>query len=231
MFGHRHHSGSGPGERGRHGGARGGFFGGAFGGLRGGGLRGGGPGMRMAKMLVSGDLQLIILLLLSQKPRHGYEIIKAIEEHASGVYAPSPGMVYPALTYLEEMAYAAAASDGTKRLYTITAEGSAHLGRNEPAATEVWNQLAIIGRKLSQFQRQFAQDEDVADHFGSGSGSASGGAPGSGGSSDWKQMKSEFRELRDEMKAAIFEKINASVEEKRRVLDILRRAVDEIRKP
>jgi DNA-binding PadR family transcriptional regulator len=222
MFGHRHHSYSGPGERGRPGGAGGGFFGAAFG-----GLRGGGPGMRMAKMLVSGDLQLIILLLLSQKPRHGYEIIKAIEEHASGVYAPSPGMVYPALTYLEEMAYAAAASDGTKRLYTITDEGSAHLGQNQAAATEVWNQLAIVGRKLAQFQRQFAQDEDVADHFGSGSG----GAPGAGGRSDWKQMKSEFRELRDEMKAAIFEKINASVEEKRRVLDILRRAIDEIRKP
>jgi len=51
--------------------------------------------MRTARVLGSGDLQLLILLLLSEKPRHGYEIIKAIEEHSSGVYTPSPGMVYP----------------------------------------------------------------------------------------------------------------------------------------
>jgi len=217
MFGQGRHHFSGPSEGGRHGGGRGGFFGGAFG-----GLRGGGPGMRMAKMLVSGDLQLIILLLLSEKPRHGYEIIKAIEERASGVYTPSPGMVYPALTYLEEMGYAASASEGTKKLFTITADGSAHLEKNQAAATEVWNQLAIVGRKLAQFQRQFAQDEDVADHFAS---EADAGSRG-----DWKRMKSEFRDLRDEMKAAIFEKIDASIEEKRRVLDILRRAIDEIRR-
>jgi len=61
----------------------------------------GGRGMRAGKMLGSGDLQLVILVLLSEKPRHGYEIIKAIEEHCSGIYAPSPGVVYPALTYLE----------------------------------------------------------------------------------------------------------------------------------
>ena len=69
----------------------------------------GGPGMRVAKMLASGDLQLIILALLSEKPRHGYEIIKQVEEHSSGAYTPSPGMVYPALTYLEEMGYGAVA--------------------------------------------------------------------------------------------------------------------------
>ena len=56
-------------------------------------------------MLASGDLQLIILALLSEKPRHGYEIIKQVEEHSSGAYTPSPGMVYPALTSLEEMGY------------------------------------------------------------------------------------------------------------------------------
>jgi DNA-binding PadR family transcriptional regulator len=205
--GHRHFGGGG----------RGGFFGGSVGG----GFRGGGPGMRTAKMLASGDLQLIILLLLSEKPRHGYEIIKAVEEHSSGVYTPSPGMVYPALTYLEEMGYAVAAVEGTKKLYSISADGTEHLGKHHLAATEVWNQLAIFGRKLAHFRKQFAEDEDVADHFGSGS---SAGAKG-----DWQQMKAEFRGLRDEMKAAIYEKLNSSMEEKRRVLDILRRAVDEIR--
>lgn len=202
----------------RHfGGGRGGFFGGPFGG----GPRGGGPGMRTAKVLASGDLQLIILLLLSEKPRHGYEIIKAVEEHSSGVYTPSPGMVYPALTYLEEMGHAGAAVEGTKKQYSITAEGTAHLTKHREAANEVWNQLAIFGRKLAHFRKQFAEDEDVVDHFGSG--------PSGGATDDWHQMKAEFRALRDELKAAIREKISSPLEEKRRILEILRQAVDAIR--
>lgn len=200
----------------RHFGGRGGFFGGSFGG----GFRGGGPGMRAAKMLASGDLQLIILRLLSEKPCHGYEIIKAVEEHSSGVYTPSPGMVYPALTYLEEMGYAVAAAEGTKKLFTITGEGTEYLRKHRVAADDIWNQLAIFGRKLANFRKQYAEDEDVADHFGSGSSAAHG---------EWQQMKAEFRGLRDELKAAIYQKLNASMEEKRRVLEILRRTIDEIR--
>jgi DNA-binding PadR family transcriptional regulator len=207
----------GRGHHGHFGGGRGGFFGGGSGG----GFRGGGPGMRTAKMLASGDLQLIILLLLGDKPRHGYEIIKAVEERSSGVYTPSPGMVYPALTYLEEMGYAAAVAEGTKKLYSITADGTQYLEGQRAAANEVWDQLAIFGRKLSHFQRQFAEDEDVVDHFGSGS--------GDGDPDDWRRMKAEFRGLRDELKSAIREKLNSSMEEKRRVLEILRRAVEAIR--
>jgi DNA-binding PadR family transcriptional regulator len=176
-------------------------------------------------MLASVDLQVVILLLLSAKPRHGYEIIKAFDERSSGVYTPSPGMVYPALTYLEEMGYAVATADGTKKLYSITADGSAHLAKHQAAATEVWNQLASFGRKLSHFQKQFAQDEDVADHFGSGAGSDS----GSDAKGEWQRMKADFRGLRDELKAALYEKIDASMEEKQRVLEILRRAIGEIR--
>src|ERR1700735_4750951 len=89
------------GEHHRHGylGRRHGFLGGFSEGF-------GGRAMRAGRMLASGDLQLIILALLSDKPRHGYEIIKAIEEHCSGIYTPSPGVVYPALTYLEETGFA-----------------------------------------------------------------------------------------------------------------------------
>jgi DNA-binding PadR family transcriptional regulator len=177
--------------------------------------------MRTARMLASGDLQLLILLLLSEKPRHGYEIIKAIEEHSSGVYTPSPGMVYPALTYLEETGYATATADGTKKLFNITPEGTAYLEQRRGAADEIWNRLALFGRKLAHFQRQYAEDEDVADHFGGGtSGSVRG---------EWQRMKAEFLGLRDELKAAIYEKLNSSLEEKKRVLQILRRTIDEIR--
>jgi DNA-binding PadR family transcriptional regulator len=177
--------------------------------------------MRTARMLASGDLQLLILLLLNEKPRHGYAIIKAIEEHSSGVYSPSPGMVYPALTYLEETGYATASTEGTKRLYSITPEGSAHLAKNRTLADEIWTRLGMFGRKLAGMQRQYAEDEDVADHFGGGSSDA--------GRREWQQMKAEFLGLRAELKAAIYEKLNSSMEEKKRVLEILRRAVAEIR--
>ena len=205
------HSPFGAGGGGRHG-----FFGGPFGG---GGFRGG--GMRTARVLASGDLQLLILLLLSEKPRHGYEIIKAIEEHSSGVYTPSPGMVYPALTFLEETGYATATMEGTKKLFSITTEGAAHLAQNRAAAEETWNRLALFGRKLAHLQRQYAEDEDVADHFGAG--------PNESARGEWRQMKAEFLGLRDELKAAIYEKLHSSLEEKKRVLQILRRTIDEIR--
>ena len=205
------HFGFGRGRQG--GGGRHGFFGGPFG--------GGGGGMRTARMLASSDLQLLILRLLSEKPRHGYEIIKAIEEHSSGVYTPSPGMVYPALTYLEETGFATATADGTKKLFNITPDGAAHLEQHRGTADEIWNRLALFGSRLANLQRQFAEDEDFADHFGRGAGSSLRG--------EWQQMKAEFLGLRDELKAAIYEKINSSLEEKKRVLQILRRTIDEIR--
>ncbi len=181
----------------------------------------GGPGIRAAKMLASGDLRLIILALLSEKPRHGYEIIKAIEEHSSGIYSPSPGMVYPALTYLEELGYAASESEGTKKLYRITEAGTAHLNENRVSVEETLDQLARFGRKLAQFQKQFAEDNEDSDDLGAD--------PRSGIKSEWRQVKMEVRELRNELKAALYEKLDASPEERKRVFAILRRAIDEIR--
>jgi DNA-binding PadR family transcriptional regulator len=181
----------------------------------------GGPGMRAAKMLASGDLQIIILSLLNEKPRHGYEVIKALEEHSSGVYTPSPGMVYPALTYLEEMGYAVATAEGTKKLYTITETGKETLEKNRASVDETMEHLARFGRRISQFQKQFTDDENAAEDFGHD--------PRGQAKNEWRQMKAEFRDLRDELKAAIYEKLGASMEEKKRILDVLKRAIDEIR--
>ena len=64
-------------------------------------------GRRGGRVLDHGDLRLLILRLLEEKPRHGYEIIKAIEEQVGGAYSPSPGVVYPTLTLLEELGHAA----------------------------------------------------------------------------------------------------------------------------
>jgi DNA-binding PadR family transcriptional regulator len=218
---HWHHdpfcAGRGSGHR-HFGAGRRGFFGGPFGGGPfGGGFRGG--GMRTGRVLASGDLQLLILLLLSEKPRHGYEVIKAIEEHSSGAYTPSPGMVYPALTYLEEMGYANTSAEGTKKLYSITPEGTAYLDKNRGLADEIWQRLALFGRKLAHLQRQYVEDEALADNFGGGGNARA----------EWQQLKAEFFGLRAELKSAIYEKLNSSLEEKRRVLQILRRTIDEIR--
>jgi DNA-binding PadR family transcriptional regulator len=199
-----------------------GYFGGRggpFGRMSGGFM---GPGMRAAKMLASGDLRLIILALLSEKPRHGYEIIKAIEEHSSGIYSPSPGMVYPALTYLEELGHAASESEGTKNLYTITQAGAAYLNENRAGVEETLDQLARFGRKLSKFQKQFAEESEEGDDLGAD-------LRGGGIRSDWRQTKTDLRELRSELKAILHEMLDASPRERKRVLGILRRAIDEIR--
>ena len=118
-----------------------------------GGLFRGGPGMRVAKMLAAGDLQLIILALLSKKPRHGYEIIKQVEEHSSGAYAPSPGMVYPALTYLDEMGYTISETDGAKKLYRITEAGTKYLNDNRTGVEEILDQLRGSASGSRRFKR------------------------------------------------------------------------------
>ena len=89
-------------------------------------------GGRVGRMFDHGDLRLVILQLIAEKPRHGYELIKAIEERLGGAYAPSPGVVYPTLTLLEDMGFATVAAEaGGKKLYSITPEGSAHLVENQ----------------------------------------------------------------------------------------------------
>ena len=96
----------------------------------------GGPGgpFRAGRMLGDGDLRLIVLALLAEQPRHGYDIIKALEERSHGAYSPSPGVVYPTLTYLEEAGYAAATAEGNKKVYAITDTGRAHLADNRDLA-------------------------------------------------------------------------------------------------
>src|ERR1044072_6264124 len=99
-------------------------FGGGFGGRHG---MGGGDMVRAGRMLAQGDLRLIALALIAEQPRHGYEIIKLLEDKTAGWYSPSPGIVYPTLTFLEEAGYVTAQAEGAKKLYTITDPGRAHL--------------------------------------------------------------------------------------------------------
>ena len=177
--------------------------------------------MRAARMIASDDLQLIILALLSEKPRHGYEIIKAIEEHSSGIYVPSPGVIYPALTYLEEMGYAGSEQEGAKKLYRITDAGAEHLKKNHASVDEMLDQLARYGRKMADIRKYYAEateeEEDAAPEHGHRI------------KAEWKKTKAEFRQLRDELKAALYEKLDSSEEERKRIAGILRRAIEEVR--
>src|SRR5436305_412498 len=128
-------------------------LGGGFGGRHG---MGGGDMMRAGRMLAQGDLRLLALALIAEQPRHGYEIIKVLEEKTQGWYAPSPGIVYPTLTYLEEAGYVTAQADGAKRLYTITAEGRTYLESNRAFVDAVLQRLDAVGERM----RSRRSDED-----------------------------------------------------------------------
>jgi DNA-binding PadR family transcriptional regulator len=120
---------------------------------------GGGDMIRAGRMLATGDLRLIALALIAEQPRHGYEIIKVLEDKTDGWYSPSPGIVYPTLTFLEEAGYVTGQSEGAKKLYTITGEGRAHLEDNRNFVDAVLERLAAVGEKIARMRRRFGGDE------------------------------------------------------------------------
>src|SRR5947208_8715471 len=127
-----------------------------FGGRHGGMNPGGGMNpddMRAGRMLAQGDLRLVALALIAQAPRHGYEIIKLVEEKTADWYSPSPGIVYPTLTFLEEAGYVTVSSEGAKKPYTITAEGRAYLEANSNLADVVLDRLAASGARVNRWRR------------------------------------------------------------------------------
>lgn len=145
----RGHRGGGGGGRGWRGGRDDDDSSDGFG--RGFGGRGGG------RLLGHGDLRLLLLALIGEKPSHGYDLIRAVEERFAGAYAPSPGAVYPTLTMLEEQDQVKAeAAEGSKRLYTITDAGKAFLEEN---AATVEGILARINLAAAAFARHMAPDE------------------------------------------------------------------------
>src|ERR1700679_3882576 len=119
----------------------------------GGGFGRGGGGFRTGRKFASADLHLIILALLEDKPRHGYEIIKALEERPGGFYTPTPGMIYPALTYLEEIGHATVEADGARKLYQITAAGKEHLESNRTTFDSLIAQFGRVGERMDRLRR------------------------------------------------------------------------------
>jgi DNA-binding PadR family transcriptional regulator len=101
---------------------------GGFGRQADGGRPGGGRRSPRGRVLDSAELRLVLLKLIWEEPRHGYELIKAIEALSGGVYAPSPGMVYPTLTLLADQGLVDETADGSRKRFSISAAGSQLLG-------------------------------------------------------------------------------------------------------
>ena len=183
-------------------------------------------GMGRGRKLGSADLQLLLLALLAEKPSHGYELIKALDERSNGFYSPSPGMVYPALTYLEEIGHATVETQGSKKLYSITEAGLTHVEQNRAAIDALLQQMAWIGRRMDDVRRAMAgasgqeSDDGSADfdspHVFAHRGRSGGEAP-------------EVRQARRSLKSALVEKSGADAAEQRRIATILERAAAEIR--
>lgn len=115
-------------------------FWGAQAGRRGGPLRGG------RRVFEQGDLKHVVLRLLDEKPRHGYDIIKALEDRFGGAYAPSPGTVYPTLALLVDLGYASARTeDGGRKVYEITDAGRAHLTEHRATVDDIFARIASFG--------------------------------------------------------------------------------------
>jgi DNA-binding PadR family transcriptional regulator len=191
-----------------------------FGGFHGG--RGGPGGMGPGRKLSSADLQLLLLALLEKKASHGYELIKALDERSSGYYSPSPGMIYPALTYLEEIGFATVHSEGTKKLYSITELGRAHLEENRTAVDTLLAQLSRIGERMAHLRRSFAgeppngwQGQEPAGEAGPDTG-RSGADPA-------------LKVARYDLSLALEAKAGAPAEEQQRIAAVLQRAAAEIR--
>jgi DNA-binding PadR family transcriptional regulator len=126
----------------RHGGDHGGWrFGRDF-------EHGAREGRGRRRMFESGELRLVMLLLMETEPRHGYDIIREIETRTGGSYAPSPGIVYPTLTLLEEIGQVEARTpEGAKKLFAITEAGLSHLNENRAEAQAALARLEALAEK------------------------------------------------------------------------------------
>jgi len=216
MHGHEHshgHCGRHGESRGEHWGAgrhrRHGRFGGfGFGGrhgMGGSGDRGGEDIMRARRMLAQGDLRLIALALIADAPRHGYEIIKLLEEKTSDWYSPSPGIVYPTLTYLEEAGYVTASTEGSKKLYTITDEGRAYLQANRELVDVVLDRLAAFGERVSRWRRDARGERE-----------------------DRRSLPPLIEATLDHLREAVSKRVEGDPEAEARLVEILARTVTEL---
>ncbi|AUW43793.1 PadR family transcriptional regulator [Rhizobium leguminosarum] len=179
------------------------------------GFKGGmfGGDFRMGRKFAAGDLQLVILALLAEQPRHGYELIKLLEERSGGFYVPSPGVIYPALTYLEETGLAEVEVEGAKKLYRITEAGRGRIEENRAMILHTFAKLERIGEKMAHVKRVFEADRHSADE---------------GDDGDFMQDGGDIRAARMLLRSAMRMRYPWSKPEAARIAGILERAATEI---
>jgi DNA-binding PadR family transcriptional regulator len=213
-FGSHHHEHWAGGRRWRR------HFGGDF---AGGGRHGmgGGEMMRAGRMLAQGDLRLIALALVAEQPRYGYEIIKLLEDKTAGWYSPSPGIVYPTLTYLEEAGYVTVQADGAKKLYTITDEGRAHLEENRSFVDVVLDRLTVIGEKAKRIREHFDRPEHD-EHRGRRRGRDDAGDRGS--------LPPLVRAALDNLRDVASKRLEADEDAETNIVEVLARVAQELKK-
>jgi DNA-binding PadR family transcriptional regulator len=134
-------------HKGGHHAMRGGFghHGRGFGGW-GGREHGARSGGRSRRMFDGGELRLVLLKLIADEPRHGYDLIRQIEEMTGGAYAPSPGVVYPTITLLDDMGFIAQQqSEGAKKAFAVTEAGTAELEANAELVATLMARLSALG--------------------------------------------------------------------------------------
>jgi DNA-binding PadR family transcriptional regulator len=186
---------------------------------------GGGDMMRAGRMLAQGDLRLIALALIAEQPRHGYEIIKLLEDKTAGWYSPSPGIVYPTLTYLEEAGYVTAQTEGAKKLYTITEEGRAHLAENRDFVDAVLERMSAIGEKATRIREHFARPEyDDEESRGRRH------RRGRDRDDDGPDVPPLVRAALDNLREVAAKQIGENEDAETRIVEVLARAAQEMRK-
>jgi len=163
---------------------------------------------RIGRALAQGDLKLLALSLIAEQPRHGYEIIKLLEEKTGGWYAPSPGVVYPTLTFLEEAGYVASEPDGAKKRYSITGEGRVYLEENRDFADAILARIAQIGEKMGKVKRWMGLGEDEGAR---------------------RELPRLIEAALDNLRDVAREKLGASRADEARIVAILARAANDIR--
>jgi DNA-binding PadR family transcriptional regulator len=148
----------------------------------------------------------MLLSLINEEPSHGYELIKALQVRSNGFYSPSPGMVYPALTYLEELNYVTVQLEGNRKCYALDEAGREHLAANRERVENMFAKLGHIAQKMDSVRRAFS-GEDATDEGG------------------WLP---ELIEARRALKHALFHRDHVSASEQRRIAAILARTTAEI---
>src|SRR4051794_33424605 len=104
-----------------------------------------GRGRRARRMFESGELRLVLLKLIADEPRHGYDLIRAIEELTGGEYAPSPGIIYPTLTLLQDMGLIEEAPvEGPRKPFQATNDGRNHLEERADEVDALFERLADL---------------------------------------------------------------------------------------